>query len=169
MRILVFLHGTSIMHAAGLGLGLGREERVRQSRERETSVLDFASLDFASYVPTDRAVEKLNSWARHGAQIEYLSSHRTREDVAIDEQVLASHGFPIGPVHWRADAESYEEIVRRVGPDLVVEDDCESIGGAGQTVASKLGGEQGAVPCCIVPEFGGLGHLPNDPADLVRF
>ena len=44
------------MHAAGLGLGLGREERVRQSRERETSVLDFAS-----YVPTDGAVEKLDS------------------------------------------------------------------------------------------------------------
>jgi hypothetical protein len=54
LRILVFLHGTSIMHAAGLGLG--REERVRQSRERETSVLDFAS-----YVPTDGAVEKLDS------------------------------------------------------------------------------------------------------------
>jgi hypothetical protein len=162
MRILVFLHGTSIMHAAGLGCG--REERVRQSRGRETSVLDFAS-----YVPTDDAVEKLNLWARHGAKIEYLSSHRTREDVAIDERVLASHGFPIGPVYWRADAESYEEIVRRVGPDLDVEDDCESIGGARQTVASRLGGEQGAVPCCIVPEFGGLGHLPNDPAYLVRF
>ena len=93
MRILVFLHGPSIMHAAGLGCG--REERVRQSRGRETSVLDFAS-----YVPTDDAVEKLNLWARQGAKIEYLSSHRTREDVAIDEQVLASHGFPIGPVYW---------------------------------------------------------------------
>jgi hypothetical protein len=56
-------------------------------------------LDFASYVPTEGAVEKLNLWARHGAKIEYLSSHRTREDVAIDEQVLASHGFPIGPVY----------------------------------------------------------------------
>ena len=31
-----------------------------------------------------------------------------------------------------------------------------------KTVASQLARERGAVPSCIVPEFGGVGHLPDN-------
>ena len=41
MRLMVFLHGTAIIHA--LAAGQQRAERVRQSRDREPSVTDFAA------------------------------------------------------------------------------------------------------------------------------
>jgi hypothetical protein len=51
----------------------------------------------------------------------------------------------------------------------VVEDDCESIGGSAQTTAADLARSPGrTISCVIVPEFGGLAHLPDDPAQLAQ-
>ena len=160
MKILLFLHGTAIMHRTAAGRP--RAERVRQSRQRDQSVLDFAS-----YVPTEAAVEKVRSWRRHGATVSYLSSHQDAADVDLDHAVLTAHGFPAGTVLSRDPGESYADVSRRAGADIVVEDDCESIGGRSQTIAAGLAAAPGrAVTSVIVPEFGGLAHLPNDPGEL---
>jgi hypothetical protein len=158
VRILLFLHGTAIMHAAAVGVP--RRERVRQSARRVPSVADFGS-----YVPTEAAVEKAVGWHWRGARICYLSSHRTPADVDTDRMVLRAHGFPDGPVFSRAAGETYADVARRARADVVVEDDCESIGGATQMTASGLPPE--AIHCVVVPEFGGLAHLPDDPAELL--
>lgn len=160
MRILLFLHGTAIMHATAAGVP--RAERVRQSAHRDPSVADFGS-----YVPADAAVRKALSWQRHGADICYLSSHRTAADVDLDRAVLTAHGFPRGRVFFRGPGESYADVACRAGADLVIEDDCESIGGSAQMVSSALGPAAERVCCVVVPEFGGLGHLPDDPRDLL--
>lgn len=160
VRILLFLHGTAIMHAAAAGVP--RAERVRQSVRRVPSVTDFGS-----YVPADAAVEKAFSWQRHGADICYLSSHRTAADVDLDRGVPTAHGFPSGPVFFRQPEESYADVACRAGADVVVEDDCESIGGSAQTVSSALGPRAEQVHCVVVPEFGGLRHLPDDPRELL--
>jgi len=128
---MVFLHGTAIMHATAAGRP--RAERVRQSRRRDPSVLDYAS-----YVPTEAAVAKVLAWQRHGAQICYLSSHRAAADVQLDSQVLATGGFPSGDVFFRGQDETYAGVTRRAGADVLVEDDCESIGGHRRTTASEL-------------------------------
>lgn len=161
MNILIFLHGTSIMHAAGQHVS--REECVRQVRDGEPSVRDYRS-----YVPTPGAVEKVEAWCRHGASVAYFSSHRREEDIAADQVVLRRHGFPEGPVHARQSGESYGAAVERLHPDLVVEDDCESIGGAPETIASQLTAAAARKICCLaVLEFAGLGALPDDPAKLI--
>lgn len=117
--------------------------------------------DIASYVPTEGAVAKIAAWQNRGADICYLSSHRTAAAATIDNAVLAAHGFPAGTLYYRAHGETYA--------DVVVEDDCESIGGFAQTTACGLARSPGpAVPCVVVPEFGGLAHLPDDPAALLR-
>ena len=160
MRILVFLHGTAIMHRTAVGRP--RAERVRQARQRDRSVLDFAS-----YVPTEAAVEKVRTWHRHGAAICYLSSHQDPADVELDRAVLTAHGFPAGTLFSRGPGESYAEAARRAAADIVVEDDCESIGGRSQTIAAGLAAAPGrAVTSVIVPEFGGLAQLPDDPGEL---
>ena len=162
VRVMVFLHGTAIMHATAVGRP--RAQRVRQSRERSASVLDFAS-----YVPTEAAVGKVRAWSGHGAQICYLSSHIAAADVQLDRQVLAAHRFTPGTVFFRSQGETYADVVRRSAADVLVEDDCESIGGTGQTAASGLSGTTGrTVRHIIVPEFGGLAHLPDDPEELAR-
>jgi hypothetical protein len=163
VRILVFLHGTAIMHRTAVGRA--RAERVRQSRQRDRSVLDFAS-----YVPTEAAVEKVRAWHGHGAEIAYLSSHQDAADVELDRAVLTAHGFPAGTVLARGPGESYADVARRAGADVVVEDDCESIGGHSRTIAAGLAAAPGrAVTSVIVPEFGGLAHLPSEPAELASY
>jgi len=102
-----------------------------------------------------------------GADICYLSSHSDAADVALDRAVLAAHGFPAGPVLFRQPGESYADVACRAGADVVVEDDCESIGGSQHTTAFSLARFPGrAVSCVVVPEFGGLTHLPDDPQEL---
>lgn len=160
MKVGVFLHGTAIMHAAAAGVG--RDERVQQVRRRDPSVRDFRS-----YIPAPGATEKLMAWARHGATLIYLSSHRRREDICTDETVIRRHRFPEGPVHGRAGAEDYGALVARLGLDVLVEDDCESIGGAAQTCAAQLApATRHSVQCVVLPEFSGLAGLPDDPAEL---
>jgi hypothetical protein len=121
MKIMVFLHGTALMHSSGEGRT--RAERVQQVRDRHPAVYDFAA-----YVPVDNVVNKLRAWSRQGADIVYLSSHRRCGGVEIDKAVLHRHAFPDGEVFFRQPDEQYHHVAERVRPDILIEDDCESIG-----------------------------------------
>lgn len=156
----MFLQGTTIMHAAARGSS--RSERVRQSKERLPSVRDVGS-----YVPVGDAPSKLRRWSDQGATILYLSSHRRSEDVALDERVLRGHGFPPGEVLYRRPTEAYADTVVRARPDVLIEDDCESIGGAPQMASTYLEeATRARVRVHVVPEFGGIDHLPDTVTDL---
>lgn len=160
MIIMIFLHGTAIMHLSAQGQP--REERVRQVQVGEASVRDFAG-----YVPVDHAVEKLRRWESHGAEILYLSSHRNPEHVEHDESVLARWGFPSGPVYFRREGQTYASVVEDILPDVLIEDDCESIGGLPQMTYPHLSpAAQSRIKSIVVKEFGGIDHLPNDSPSL---
>lgn len=162
MKILIFLHGTAIMHKNAIGKT--REERVKQSLEREESVLDYMS-----YVPTEDAVEKLKKWEGQGAEILYLSSHEIAEDVEKDKFILEKYGFPKGHVFYRQSEESYQDIAERIIPDVLIEDDCESIGGAKEMTITSVKPEiKQKIKSIVVKEFGGVGHLPDDIKSLCQ-
>ncbi len=122
MRLVVFLHGTAIMHPGALGRS--REARVAQVR----AGTDPSLHDYAAYVPVGDAAAKLCCWQRQGAQIDYLSSHRNLDDIAADQQVLRKHGFPSGRALARQPGQRYGDLVAVELPDVLIEDDCESIG-----------------------------------------
>jgi hypothetical protein len=162
-RLLVFLHGTTIMHTSAAGQP--RTERVRQVTANEPSVRDVAG-----YVPVDGAVAKLRAWAERGAEIAYLSSHRSPENVDADRGVLRRWSFPVGPILFRSPGESYGDVAGRLRPDVLIEDDCESIGGVEQTVVAQLAPIlRQRVTSIVVPEFGGIDHLPDDPERLTTW
>ncbi len=81
LKILIFLHGTLIMHKNAEEKN--REERVKQVIDGEPSVHDYAS-----YIPVDNAVSKLKFWQSQDAEILYLSSHETAEEVKKDKIVF---------------------------------------------------------------------------------
>lgn len=163
MRLLVFLHGTVTMHPGAAGGS--REQRVAQVREMS----DPALHDYAAYIPVGGAVAKLRHWHEQGAQITYLSSHRDPADVALDTAVLRRHGFPAGEVVARRPGESYGEVAERAMPDVLIEDDCESIGGATQIAHPQIAaGARERIASIVVPEFGGIDHLPDSARDLAR-
>jgi len=156
MRILVFLHGTLIMHKNAEGKT--REERVNQVLSKDPSAHDYIS-----YVPVGNAVEKLKNWQKQGAEILYLSSHETAEDVEKDKSVLEKYNFPKGQVFYRQDGESYKDIAEKIIPDVLIEDDCESIGGAKEmTITFVMPEIKQRIKSIVIKEFSGIDNLPDD-------
>jgi len=164
MRLLVFLHGTTLMHPGAIDRT--REERVSQVRAESDPSLH----DYAAYVPVDDAVSKLKRWQEQGAQIDYLSSHRDPDDIAKDTSVLRRFGFPPGRILAREPGESYGEVAGREMPDVLIEDDCESLDGAGEITYPQIRAElRNRIKSIIVPEFGGIDHLPDSLQALLTF
>lgn len=162
MKIMLFLQGTLIMHRSGAGVS--REGRVSQVVKDEQSVQDYAS-----YVPVGNSVEKLREWKRQGAEILYLSSHRTIKDVDKDRGILERYGFPDGEVLFCKKGERYKDLAERVVPDVLIEDDCESIGGEMEMVFPHIRQEiKNRVKSIVVREFEGIDHLPDSVSALLN-
>ena len=162
MKILVFLHGTLIMHRSAEGKP--REERVRQVKNKDVSVLDYAS-----YIPVGNSVEKLKSWEKQGAEILYLSSHETAEDVEKDKSVLEKYDFPKGQIFYRQGGESYKDIAEKIIPGVLIEDDCESIGGEKEMTIIFVKPEvKQKIKSIVIKEFGGIENLPDKLEDLMQ-
>ena len=163
MRIMIFLHGTTIMHA--VARDCTRQERVAQVKQHDPSVADYAG-----YVRVGEAAAKLQRWHGQGAEITYLSSHRKPENVAMDALVLERHALPPGPVLSRDPGESYADVARRALPDVIIEDDCESIGGESEMTYPHLPPQERArIVGIVVREFEGIDHLPDKLADLASW
>lgn len=142
MKILVFTEGTATKHP---------------SQELFS--------DVPSFVPTEGAVEKLAKWWEQGAEICYLTSERWDENPQAVQDTLRRFNFPPGELHYRHQDEEYVDVVRRVRPDALIEDDCQSIGRQ-EVITPKLKPDWG-IKGVVVPEFGGLAHLPDEHRELV--
>lgn len=147
MKILVFLHGTVITHTG-------------------------AAYDCASHVPVGNAMEKLKNWQKQGAEILYLTSHETADaqNVEKDRAVLEKYGFPKGPIFYRQNGEAYKDVAERIDPDVLIEDDCENIGGEKEmTITFVKPGIKRRIKSIIVKEHGGIDHLPDDLDELLKY
>jgi hypothetical protein len=157
MKILVFTEGTIIMHPSGLGVS--REERVQQVKNKVPDVSHYGS-----YVPIGNAPEKLRRWQSEGVEICYLTSRKTVEEVNNVKNVLNKYDFPKGEVYYRKQGEEYRNVAEHVAPDVIVEDDCESIGGEPEMTYSHMSEEaKKRTKLFSVREFGGIDHLPDVP------
>ena len=144
------------------GLGVNREQRVRQVKSGDASISDFES-----YIPIGNADEKLRQWAGQGAVISYLSSHSNYKDIEKDRLVLQRYKFPQGDIFYRQSDDTYADIVIREMPDAFIEDNCESIGGGKEMASTHLSPDvEKKIHIRTVPEFDGIDHLPDKIADL---
>lgn len=147
MRILIFLHGTLIMHKSGAGVS-----------------------DYVNYVPIGNAVVKLKKWESQGAEILYFSSHENQQGLEKDKLVLKRYDFPKGKIYWRQNGESYADIAQNLMPDILIEDDCESIGGEKEMTYTNIKPELKAkIRQIVVKEFEGIDYLPNNIMELVNY
>jgi hypothetical protein len=121
---------------------------------------------YASYCGTTSAAKKVRAWNDAGVEIHYLTSRIDKTEIAAIRDVLKRSGFVDGPLHARADGESYVKVVERLDPDILVEDDCKSIG-VDQIIGIQLNPAIGILSV-VVPEFGGLEHLPDNPYELLE-
>jgi len=71
---------------------------------------------------------------------------------------------------YRKKDEKYKDIAERTTPGVLIEDDCESIGGKKEMtytfIQKNLKRKIYSIP---TPEFGGIDHLPDDINGLIAF
>lgn len=145
------------------------ESKTREERVKQVLSSDPLVHDYISYVPVGNAVEKLKSWQSQGAEILYLSSHETNENVEKDKSVLEKFGFPKGQVFYRQNGESYKDIADKIVPDVLIEDDCESIGGEKKMTITFVKPEiKQKIKSIVVKEFNGIDDLPNNLENLIK-
>ncbi len=162
MRIMIFTEGTIIMHKNAVGHS--REEIVEQVEKEQESVHDYAS-----YIPVGNAVKKLKIWKKQGAEILYLTSRRKPYEIEHIKNVLKKHGFPDGQLFFRQKDEEYKDVAERIIPDILIEDDCESIGGIDEvTITHVIHEIKAKIKSIIVKEFGGIDSLPDKITDLLK-
>jgi hypothetical protein len=160
MKMLIFTEGTILMHENGLGRS--PEERVMQVVEGDPSIHDFRS-----YVPIGRAAEKICNWQNQGCVIQYLTSRTNTAEINDVKKVLNKNKFPEGALLFRGENEDYKDVVERNTPDILIEDDCESIGGAPEMTITRVRPEiRSKIKSITVEEFGGIDHLPDDVSIL---
>jgi len=141
-----------------------RKEIVKRVEKEQQSVHDYAS-----YVPIGNAAKKLNAWKKQGAEILYLTSRRIPNEIKQIKAVLKRHDFPEGKLLFRQKSEEYKDVAERIVPDILVEDDCESIGGIDEMTITYVRPEiKKRIKSVVVKEFGGIDNLPDLITDLAN-
>ncbi|WP_148602223.1 hypothetical protein [Acetobacterium tundrae] len=111
------------------------------------------------YVPIGNAVKIIKTWQQQGANIIFCTSRKKSQadDIAI---LLKEYGFIGSFLIAREPKESYKDIVEMLQPDILIEDDCKSIGGAWQMCITKVNLDiKKNILSIVVPEFQGIDHL----------
>ena len=164
--------------------GISRDEAVKQSKlagiQRMVRKLSFytksqrtaepgSPYDYSSYIPVGHAVEKLIRWKTQGAIILYLTSRRIKEEIEAIKTILEEYNFPdSNNLYFRRQGEDYKEVAERLLPDIIVEDDCESIGGKEEMTYSHIRQDlKVKIKSVVVKEFEGIDHLPDKISDQV--
>jgi hypothetical protein len=170
VKILVFTEGTILTHKKWTDLP--REEVVKQVKKWSTlsnNELE-ASEYFAASVPIKNSAKKIEAWKQQDATIVYLTSRRKSNEVNIIRDVLKKYEFPEGKLLFRKEDEDYRDVAEKVMPDVIVEDDCESIGGEPEMTYLGIRPElKSKIRSIVVKEFGGIDHLPDNLAELMRY
>ncbi len=163
IRVMVFTEGTILMHKNATGHT--REEIVKQVNQKELSVRDYAS-----YIPIGNAAKKLRVWQDQGIEILYLTSRTKLDEVNQIRTVLKKHDFPDGQLLFRRKGEGYKDVAERAMPNILIEDDCESIGGTAEMTITNIRPEiKKKIKSIVIREFDGIDYLPNKIHALLKY
>ena len=128
----------------------------------------FTLYNHKSYIPIGNCVKNVEGWKSQGADIVYCTSRKKQQAHEIAD-LLKQYGFAGTKLYYRGRGQHYKDIVEEVMPDILIEDDCRSIGGSWQMcityVDQKL---RKKIKSVVVKEFKGIDHLPIDFLELYR-
>ncbi len=173
MTILIFTEGTILMHQSAKGKA--REEIVQQSKmfgiQTVKRFFPGGIHDYQQYIPVYNAVEKIKKWDDQEATIFYLSSRRDKKEIEAIRYVLQTYNFPdFQNLLYRQQGEEYKDVAEKLMPDILIEDDCESIGGEKEMTYTHMNDDAKVrVHSITVKEFNGIDHLPNNLVQLKTF
>lgn len=108
------------------------------------------------YEPIGNAVKTVNSMYEKGHEI-YLCSYVRKARYNFIKEIVDFYGMNYTGILCRKKGETYSEIVERLKPDILIEDDCRSIGGLKECCITHVKEEiKQNIQSIIVPEFSGI-------------
>lgn len=150
------MEGTIIMHKTAFGIS--RQKIIKQVKEKDPSVHDYLL-----YIPIGNAVSKIQKWKNQGAEIIYLTSRKEQNEIEDIKKILQKYNFPEGELAYRKENEEYKDVAERILPDILIEDDCESIGGEKEMTITRVKSEiKQKIKPIVIEEFCGIDHLFDD-------
>ncbi len=114
------------------------------------------------YTPIGNAVEIVNGLQKQGYEI-YLCSYVRKRRYKFIKRIIDFYGMKYTEILCREKGEQYSEIVERIKPDILVEDDCKSIGGQKEWCITDVREEiKVGIRSIIVPEYKGIDDVEID-------
>lgn len=150
-------------HEEGLNIMVFAEGTILKPKSR------LVLYNHNAYIPIGNAAAITDSWRQQGANIIYCTSRKNRqaEDIA---HLLKKYGFTGAFLAVRESGDKYKDIVETLQPDILIEDDCKSIGGAWQMCITRTAPEiKKRIKSIVVPDFKGIDNLPTDVKQLQSF
>lgn len=124
----------------------------------------------AKYIPIGNCIAKINSWSNEGANIVYLTYVKKESSAESAKNILVRYGFPGQYLYHRTKGEKYKDIVEAVKPDILIEDDCKSIGGKWQMSITYVDEKiKDKIKLIVVKEFKGIDLLPDNLTELMKY
>jgi hypothetical protein len=120
------------------------------------------------YISIGRSVQKLQLWHNQGAEIICCTYvRRWRINFILD--VLKENHVPADILCYREKGQSYADVTEEICPDILIEDDCKSIGGVKQMCITYCSEKLKKNICSVVvKEFMGIDNLPDVLADFYK-
>lgn len=121
----------------------------------------------STYVPIGACANKIQLWENQGAEIIYLTSRKKLKKVKGIAALLGKYHFCGTRLYYREGKQSYKDIVEEVTPDILIEDDCSSIGGTDQMCITHVKPEiKCRIQSVVTKEFMGIDHVPDKLENL---
>lgn len=128
----------------------------------------FTLYSHKSYIPIGNCVKIIEGWQSQGIDIVYCTSRKKQQAQEI-ANLLKQFCFAGTRLYYRAKGQSYKDIVEEVMPDILIEDDCKSIGGSWQMCITHIDQQfREKIKSVVIKEFKGIDHLPTNLLELYR-
>jgi len=126
----------------------------------------FSLYNHRTYIPIGNAVPLIGTWNQQDAEIVYCTSRKGKQAEEI-ARLLMQYGFTGSKLYFRERRQKYKDIIESVRPDILIEDDCRSIGGSRQMCITHVAPQiKNSIKSIVVKEFKGIDHLSSSVQNL---
>lgn len=116
----------------------------------------LSRISMTTYIPINNAIETLKKWQEEGYEVIYLTSLKGRRAMKM-AQHLDELGFTGSMVGYRQKNQDYATLIKEELPDILIEDNCLSVGGGQNMCYNLLSDElKKEIKHIVVEEFKGI-------------
>lgn len=120
------------------------------------------------YKPIGEAISIINGWKQQGAEI-VVCTYAKKRRIPFIQSILKHYKLDYDKLCYRKKGQTYADLVEEIRPDVLIEDDCASIGGEKQMCITNTKTEiKETIHSIVVNEFMGIDGLKRNLEELLE-